>query len=238
LGRASQREQKRKLTKALLTCLNFCKQLTHHQQGKVLIQGILQFKQTLAFMDLTYPFSTAFGLANKREACMESAQDIYRCLLLSQPESMELHFEMLTALARTVDKTLDKARVKELARVFWPDREGRLSMLDSVQSNDHVYKDLLLLRASIHNSRQIDKAYKALINIGFYFVLGCFVLAGMNIDPLALVLLSLSSVIAVVLAFAIGSTSAKFFEVSLHVLYIHSNALHSWAKALQYWRLH
>jgi hypothetical protein len=85
-------------------------------------------------MDLTYPFSTAFSLANKREACVESAQVIYRCLLLSQPESMELHFEMLTALGtRTVDKTLDKVMVKELVRVFfWPDHKGRLSMVQSV----------------------------------------------------------------------------------------------------------
>jgi hypothetical protein len=166
-------------------------------------------------MDLTYPFSTAFGLANKREACVESAQDVYRCLLLSKPDSTELHFETLTALAMTDDKTLDEARVKELVRVFRPDREGKLSILDFVRSVDRVYKDLRLLRASIQNSRQMDKAYEVLINVAFYFVMFCIILACLNIDPLAL-FLSLSSVI-VAFAFAIGSSSAKFFEVSLHL---------------------
>lgn len=167
-------------------------------------------------MDLSYPFSTAFGLADKREACVESAQDIYRCLLLSNKTSADLDFETLTALAITEDKTLDEGRVKDLVRVFRPDRDGKLSMLDFIRSVDRVYKDLRLLRASIINSSQIDQAFEALINIVFYFIIFCFVLASWNIDPLAL-FLSLSSII-LAFTFAIGSASAKYFEVIISVL--------------------
>ena len=49
------------------------------------------------------------------------------------------------------------------------------------------------------------------MNVAFYFVVFCIVLASWGIDPLAL-FLSLSSVI-VAFAFAIGSASAKYFEV-------------------------
>mmetsp|Transcript_26351 Transcript_26351/g.44013 ORF Transcript_26351/g.44013 Transcript_26351/m.44013 type:complete len:1247 (+) Transcript_26351:137-3877(+) len=184
--------------------------------GKVSIQGILQFKQTLAFMDLSYPFSTAFGPADKREACVESAQEVFRCLLLPNPTSPDLDFTTLTALAMTDDNTLDESMVKDLVRVFRPDRAGKLSMMDFVRSVDRVYKDLRLLRASIINSSQIDQAFEALINIVFYFVLFCVVLACWNIDPLAL-FLSLSSII-LAFTFAIGSASSKYFEGLMFIL--------------------
>ena len=50
-----------------------------------------------------------------------------------------------------------------------------------------------------------------IINVGFYFIIFCVVLASWGIDPLAM-FLSFSSVI-LAFTFAIGSASAKYFEV-------------------------
>lgn len=169
-------------------------------------------------MDLTYPFSSAFGLANNRESCIQSAQSIFGCLLKGNPppagadEASVLKFETLAELAR--DETeMDESKLKDIVRVFRPDRDGNLSMLDFVKSVDLVYKELRLLRASIQNSSQIDKAFEAIINVAFYFLLGCIMLASWGIDPLAL-FVSLSSVI-VAFSFAVGASSAKYFEVGL-----------------------
>ena len=126
------------------------------------IKGILQFKQALAFMDLSYPFSTTFGLANSREACVRSAKEIYSLLLLGNPESHILKFETLSEIARDpISHDIDGAKLKELVRVFRPERDGTLDCLAFVRSIDRVYKDMRLLRASIRNSSQIDQAFEA-----------------------------------------------------------------------------
>jgi hypothetical protein len=131
-------------------------------QGNVSIKGILQFKQTLAFMDLSYPFSTAFGLADNRENCVHSSEEIYKCLLLGNPDPDTLQFETLSTLAKTPDsEQLDETRLKELVKVFRPERDGTLDLLEFVRSVDRVYKDLRLLRAAIRNSSQIDLAFEA-----------------------------------------------------------------------------
>lgn len=131
-------------------------------QGKVSIKGILQFKQTLAFMDLSYPFSRSFGLADTREHCVQSAEDVYRCLLNGNPLFDTLQFETLTAVVQVPGThELDEVRLKELVKVFRPERDGSLDKLGFVRSVDQVYKDLRLLRASIRNSSQIDHAFEA-----------------------------------------------------------------------------
>ena len=131
-------------------------------QGKVSIKGILQFKQTLAFMDLSYPFSRSFGLADTREHCVQSSEDVYKCLLKGNPHFETLQFETLTAVVRVPGaQELDEMRLKELVKVFRPERDGSLDILGFVRSVDQVYKDLRLLRASIRNSSQIDHAFEA-----------------------------------------------------------------------------
>jgi len=131
-------------------------------QGTVSIRGILQLKQTLAFMALSYPFSRAFGLADSRENCAQSAEEIYKCLLLANPHSEALQFETLSALARTPDsEQYDETRLKDLVKTFRPERDGTLCKLEFVRSIDRVYKDLRLLRASIRNSSHIDQAFEA-----------------------------------------------------------------------------
>jgi hypothetical protein len=113
-------------------------------------------------MDLSYPFSTAFGLANNRENCAQSAKEIYKCLLLGNPHSDTLQFETLSTLARSIDsEQLDETKLKELVKVFRPERNGTLDLLGFLRSVDRVYKELRLLRASIRNSSQIDLAFEA-----------------------------------------------------------------------------
>jgi len=46
-------------------------------------------------------------------------------------------------------------KVRELIKLFRPDREGNLTVLDFVKSVDAVYKELRLLRASISNSTKV-----------------------------------------------------------------------------------
>ena len=186
-------------------------------QGKISISAILQFRQSLAFMDQSFPFALAFGLADSREHCIESSQGVYRRLLLADPihNKATLEFSTIAVLARADDDnedSIDPTKMKDLIRIFRPDREGKLSMLDFVKSVDAVYKSLRLLRAAINNSSQIGRATELMINTVFHCISVCGVLAAFKVNPLTF-FLSLSSVI-IALAFMIGSASAKYFEVS------------------------
>jgi hypothetical protein len=163
-------------------------------------------------MDLSYPFTAAFGLADSRENCVESAQNVYRNLLLNEPDKGVLSFETIAILAANEDGELDQEKTKDLIRIFRPNREGRLTCLEFVKSIDAVYKALRTLRASIYNSSQIDRAFERIINFFFYLVILCILLATFEVDPLA-IFLSFSSVL-VACAFVIGGASSKYFEVS------------------------
>jgi hypothetical protein len=162
-------------------------------------------------MDLSYPFTVSFGLADTREHCVESAQEVYRSLLVAEPELNVPCFETIAVLARDDTGELDQLKLRELIRIFRPDREGKLTMLDFVISVDSVYKSLKILRASIHNASQIDHAFEQIINALFYIVLACVVMACLNMDPIAIVLTFSSILIA--FAFVIGRACSKYFEV-------------------------
>jgi hypothetical protein len=164
-------------------------------------------------MDNPFVFSLAFGLADTRENCIESSQDVYRRLLLRTPDSVVMTFETIAVLAVLGDGTMDQDKLKDLVRLFRPDRDGNLSLLDFVKSIDTVYKTIRLLRASVRNSMKIDRAFETLFNIAFYTVMTCVILSQIGFDPLAL-FLSLSSVI-LAFAFMIGSASSKYFEVRI-----------------------
>ena len=127
-----------------------------------------------------------------------------------------LVFDAIATLAKSEPGTksgeIDSSKMKDLIRLFRPDREGNLTMLDFVKSVDAVYKKLRLLRAAISSSSQIDRATEMMINCFFYFTAFCVILARLKIDPLAF-FLSMSSVI-IAFAFMIGSASSKYFEVS------------------------
>jgi hypothetical protein len=162
-------------------------------------------------MDNPFVFSLTFGLADTRENCIESSQNVYRRLLLRTPDSVLMTFETIAVLAVLGDGTMDQDKLKDLVRLFRPDRDGNLSLLDFVKSIDTVYKTIRLLRASIRNSMTIDRAFENIFNIAFYTVMTCVILSQIGFDPLAL-FLSLSSII-LAFAFMIGSASSKYFEV-------------------------
>ena len=62
-------------------------------------------------------------------------------------------------------------------KLFRPDREGNLTMVDFVRSIDSVYRTYRLLIASIDNSGQIDRAFENIINTIFYSVVITVVLS-------------------------------------------------------------
>ena len=74
-------------------------------QQNISISAILQFRQSLAFMDLSYPFSISFGLADTRAHCVESSQGVYRRLMHYNPKNTSgiLEFDALASLAKLGD---------------------------------------------------------------------------------------------------------------------------------------
>jgi hypothetical protein len=106
----------------------------HYQKKKVSINSILQFREALTFMDSEYVFSLSFGLANDRESCIESAQRVFERLLMATPGQRALPFETIAFLAVDEDDgTFDQVKMKSLIRLFRPDRDGTLTMLDFVR---------------------------------------------------------------------------------------------------------
>ena len=127
-----------------------------------------------------------------------------------------LKFDVLALAATRSNSDLNVSDLKNLIRLFRPDRDGKISLLDFVKSVDSVYKEARLLRASVRNSEKIDRAFENAINVVFYLMVACVVLSQIGFDPLAL-FLSLSSII-LAFAFMIGSASSKMFEGWLFIL--------------------
>lgn len=123
------------------------------------MKTILQFRRALEFIKDEYPFSRAFGSARTRDNCVASAQLLFERLMLNKTGPF-LDFDVLCLIAKDEAGNIDRPMVKDLIRVFRPNRNGQLSKLDFVKSVDSVYKSLRLLQASINNSQQIDKACK------------------------------------------------------------------------------
>ncbi|CAB9515705.1 Mechanosensitive ion channel protein [Seminavis robusta] len=181
------------------------------------ISAVLRFRKALTFMQTKYPFGYFFGDADTREKTIESAQKVYNRLLLRTPGEQVVQFETLALLALEHDgSTIDQQKAKELLKLFRPDREGRLSMVDFLKSVDSVYKECRMLNASIQNSSQIDRAFENIFNVVFYIAVVTIALSLLGFNPLAL-FLSLSSVI-LGFAFMIGSASSKYFEGVLFIL--------------------
>ena len=116
-------------------------------------------------MDLSFPFSKAFGLADSREHCIESAREIFKCFVPATSQSPDtLQFDSLSSIAENPETgELDEKMLKDLVKIFRPERDGTLKLLDFLRSIDRVYKDFRLLRASIRNSSHIDQAFEAYV---------------------------------------------------------------------------
>jgi hypothetical protein len=169
-----------------------------YSQDDIKISDIIQFRQSLSFLNTAFPFSVAFGPADTREKCIACTQNVFHRLTLNEASDTSLHFDTLALLAVKPDGSMNVAKLTDLVRLFRPDRDGNLSLLDFAKCVDSCYKELRLLRASVANASRIDKAFERILNIFFYFVVGCIVLLVFGVDPLVL----FASVSGFILAFA------------------------------------
>jgi len=167
-------------------------------QDNVKISDIIQFRASLSYLNTPFPFSVAFGPADTRQSAIESTERVYNRLLLNGSNKNVLHFDALALLAVELDGTLSKTKLRDLIRLFRPDREGNVTLIDFAKSIDSVYKELRLLRASVANSSRLDKAFERVVNVFYYFLMGCLVLSTVGIDPLTL----FASISASILGFA------------------------------------
>jgi hypothetical protein len=164
-------------------------------------------------LETDFPFSRSFGVADTRETCVVNAQRVFERLHLKSPSEEFLPFEILAQIAlHHHTGALDEDRVTDLIRVFRPDANGNVTLLDFARSIDAVYKDLRMLRASITNSQKIDRSIKTVFNIMFYGVLVVVILSLTGYDPLK-IFLSLSGIV-LAFSFMIRSASSSYFEVS------------------------
>lgn len=151
------------------------------------------------------------GCADTRERCITCSQRLFDRLVLRTPGTKKLPFSTIALLAKDDDDgRLDKKRLKDLIRLFRPDRDGKLSKLDFVRTIDVVYKSLRQLSLNIEDSVQIDKAVEFLFNVVFYFIMGSIVLQVMGVNPLQ-VFVSLSSLI-------LGKQSKMFIDAIGNIL--------------------
>jgi hypothetical protein len=188
------------------------------------VTSLLQFRRALACLNTDYPFGGSFGYSATREECIASSQEVFQRLLLRLKDSETLNFEVLALLGVQADGSLDQQKLVEMIKLFRPDRDGTLSILDFVKSVDKVYREIRLLRASVNNStkvskstlhawallvihfltrscylnNQIDSAFENIINIVYYVITLALVLGALGLDPLALFV----SVSGVIVAFA------------------------------------
>jgi hypothetical protein len=121
------------------------------------VSALLHFRRALACLRTDFPFSSSFGPAGTREDVITSSQEVYERLLLGSDDSSCLHFHVLATLGVLSDGSLDQDKLVELIRIFRPDRDGTLSVVDFVKSIDSVYRELRLLRASVNNSTKVSR---------------------------------------------------------------------------------
>jgi len=191
-------------------------ELAQSEEEAVDIGSIIQFRQSLSYLNTQFPFGVLFGPADTREKCVRSTETIYKQLKLATPSSDFVVFDTLALTALHQDGALDDHKLREMIKVFRPDRDGKINLLDFCKSVDAVYKELRLFRASVANSARVDRSFEKIINFAFYLILGCFSLAILGIDPLAL----FAAISGFILGFAfmIGGACSKYFEGLLMIL--------------------
>ena len=73
--------------------------------------------------------------------------------MLMTPSARKLPFSTIALLAKDdKDGRMNKEKLRELIRIFRPDRDGKLRKLDFVKSIDSVYRDLRKLSLNIEDS--------------------------------------------------------------------------------------
>jgi hypothetical protein len=166
----------------------------------------------MSHLDVTYPFSKAFGLADNRNNCINSAQEVYNRLLKYTASESLLPFETLNILALDEKGERSEEKHKALVCLFPPDGEKKLSLLDFVKSYDEVYRKFRTFRAAVSNSSVLNNAYERIVDVLFYFLLLLLVLTILRYD----VVQTVATVMSVVLSFsfAFGPAVSKFTQVS------------------------
>ena len=97
------------------------------------IASLLHFRRALAFVDVDYPFSEAFGPASTRQLCVESSQDVFERLARGGDE---ISMGVFTPLVKDPHSETDQEKVKDLVKLLQPSRHGTLTKLDFVKSID------------------------------------------------------------------------------------------------------
>eukprot|EP00557_Chaetoceros_sp_GSL56_P008411 CAMPEP_0176506328 /NCGR_PEP_ID=MMETSP0200_2-20121128/16971_1 /TAXON_ID=947934 /ORGANISM="Chaetoceros sp., Strain GSL56" /LENGTH=975 /DNA_ID=CAMNT_0017905945 /DNA_START=568 /DNA_END=3491 /DNA_ORIENTATION=+ len=179
------------------------------------IEKILQFRESLKYLDGPHPLSVPFGLADTRRACCKSAQQVYDRLLMKTPGTSVLHFDTLCLLAVGRDGKLQKDKARAMIRLFRPHRNGDLTKLDFVRSCDKIYRRARMFRAMTLASAQLDDAFEQLINIAFYVVTGFVVLVVVGFETTRLVSFS-AGIFS--LSFLFGASASRYLEGVLLVL--------------------
>lgn len=166
------------------------------------IESLMHFRRAITHLRTGLPFSASFGPAGTREDCVTSSQEVFHRLMMISNSDEVLNFEVLALLGVKTDGTLDQNKLMELIKLFRPDRDGSLSMVQFVRSVDKVYKEVRMLRASIHNSSKVDGQFETIFNICFYTIVLIIVLSIIGLDPFALFV----SVSGLILGFAFSKS--------------------------------
>lgn len=77
--------------------------------------------------------------------------------MLRSVDEEYLDFEVLASLGVLPDGSLDQQKLIDLVKLFRPNRDGKLAMVDFVKSVDVVYREIRQLRASVDNSSKVRR---------------------------------------------------------------------------------
>lgn len=200
---------------------------TNSDANQTTLDDVVSFSQTLLFINNTFPFTTSFGNARTREACIQSAQRVFTTLQQHTSNTTKsLPFETIAIVARKPDGSLNEPYVRQLLRTFRPDRQGNLTLLDFCKSVDNTYKKLRMLQASIKNASQIDNAAEKLYNVIFYLAYFSIVQSGLLGMHFFTNVFALLFAVVTPLSFALSNACGKYVEVRVVVYYIIINISH------------
>ena len=86
----------------------------------------MKFYKELTVMKRRYPFLPVFGRADTRDRCLASSQRLFRRLMLRTPYLKKLPFSTIAILAKDDNGRMDRKKLKELIKLFRPDRDQKL----------------------------------------------------------------------------------------------------------------
>eukprot|EP00547_Thalassionema_nitzschioides_P001937 CAMPEP_0194200890 /NCGR_PEP_ID=MMETSP0156-20130528/1321_1 /TAXON_ID=33649 /ORGANISM="Thalassionema nitzschioides, Strain L26-B" /LENGTH=928 /DNA_ID=CAMNT_0038925959 /DNA_START=35 /DNA_END=2821 /DNA_ORIENTATION=- len=194
------------------------KVVVNDESERARLDDLIHFSQTIASINNKYPFTTSFGNAQTREACIESASQVFRNLQIHTNATASVSFDTIALAALDRRGNFSEAQIKQFIRIFRPDREGNLTLLDFVKSCDSVYKEMRLLQASIRNASRIDNAAEKMYNIVFYFLYLMIVQVGLFGFESGYQLILGVFALVTPLSFALSGACGKYVEGVMLVL--------------------